>query len=100
MKYLLNVSTLEYDEKLCTGCRRCNEVCPHGVFEMKHKKAFITDKDHCIECGACQKNCESNAIRVKTGVGCSAAILYSIFTGNEATCGCDDNSSSSGSSCC
>ncbi len=96
MKYLSNVSTLSYDADKCAGCRRCVEVCPHGVFEMRDKKAVLTDKDLCMECGACALNCESGAITVKTGVGCAAAIINSLINGGEPTCGCGD----SAGNCC
>jgi len=87
-RYLKNVTTLTYDEKLCAGCGRCEEVCPHGVFALDEKKARITDKDLCMECGACSMNCPAGAISVSAGVGCAAAIIMSWFTGKEPTCGC------------
>ena len=62
MKYLSDVATLKYDPEKCSGCRRCVEVCPHGVFEMRDKRAAVTDKDLCMECGACALNCEFGAI--------------------------------------
>jgi NAD-dependent dihydropyrimidine dehydrogenase PreA subunit len=85
-KYLKNVSTLEYDAKNCGGCKKCTEVCPHGVFDIADKKAHIVDKDSCIECGACALNCPAEAINVNAGVGCAAAIIYGWFTGKEPTC--------------
>jgi len=97
VRYLLNVNTLEYNPELCTGCRRCVEVCPHAVFEMKDRKARFVDKNRCMECGACQQNCDTGALKVQTGVGCSAAILQSIFTGKPAVCGTGDGS---GAGCC
>ncbi len=91
--YLKNVSSLQLDKSKCTGCRMCTIVCPHAVFEMTDKKAFITDVDKCMECGACAKNCEWNAITVRTGVGCAYGILSGMLTGKEASCDC-------GSGCC
>lgn len=99
MNYLKNVSTLKYNPELCTGCRRCVEVCPHHVFDMHDKKARILDKDRCMECGACEMNCSTNALSVQYGVGCSAAIIHSILTGNEPSCGCD-NTQENISGCC
>ncbi len=92
MKYLANVSTLNYASEKCFGCGRCVEVCPQGVFEMQDKRAAITDKDLCMECGACEKNCEFGAISVSSGVGCAAAIIKGILTGSEPSCGCGDAS--------
>ena len=87
-QYIRNVTTLKYDESKCTGCKRCSEVCPHGVFKMEGKKAVITDKNYCMECGACKKNCQYNAIEVREGVGCAYAIAMGKLKGTEADCGC------------
>jgi NAD-dependent dihydropyrimidine dehydrogenase PreA subunit len=96
MKYLADVTTLKYDSGKCAGCGRCVEVCPRGVFEMQDKRAVVTDRDLCMECGACARNCEFGAIAVNSGVGCAAALINSMVTGGEPTCGCD----SGASSCC
>ena len=96
MKYLANVSTVQFFSDKCTGCGRCVEVCPHGVFEMRDKRANLIDRDRCMECGACAKNCEFNAITVNTGVGCAAAIINSLIYGGAPSCDC----SGTGSSCC
>jgi len=77
MRYLSNVTTLQYEAARCTGCGRCAEVCPHGVFSLDGRKAGLGDKDLCMECGACFRNCEAQAIRVRPGVGCAWAILRS-----------------------
>ena len=97
MKYLANVTTLEYSRDKCTGCGRCKEVCPRGVFAMQDKRAIVTDKDLCMECGACALNCEFGAIAVNTGVGCAAALINGMITGGPPSCGCD---STPGSVCC
>jgi ferredoxin len=33
----------------------------------------------CMECGACSLNCPADAIEVKSGVGCAAAVLHSML---------------------
>ena len=88
MKYLTNVVTLEYFPDKCTGCRRCIEVCPRQVIEMRNKKAFILDRDRCIECGACANNCEYEALQVNAGVGCATAIIQGMLAGTEPDCSC------------
>jgi NAD-dependent dihydropyrimidine dehydrogenase PreA subunit len=98
MKYLSNTATLELLPERCTGCGRCLEVCPHGVFALKNRKAVILDKDRCMECGACTNNCAFGALRVDKGVGCAAAIITSIITGREPSCGCSGKGETSG--CC
>ncbi len=92
MKYLNGVSTLQFTPEKCKGCGRCVEVCPHAVFEMHGETAAVTDRDLCMECGACALNCPFGAISVNSGVGCAAAIIRGMLTGNEPTCGCSDSS--------
>ena len=99
MKYLADVTTLDYMAEKCSGCGRCVEVCPRGVFEMREKRVVITDRDLCMECGACAKNCDFGAITVNAGVGCAAAIINSMVKGGEPSCGCTGDAGSSGSCC-
>ena len=63
------------DLERCIGCSTCKHVCPHGVIDMVDKKAKLIRVDHCIECGACQLNCTSQAIFVTKGTGCLVAIV-------------------------
>jgi len=94
-KYLLDVTTLAFDQEKCIGCGRCTEVCPHGVFEIEGENAYIVDKDSCMECGACALNCPVDAISVNAGTGCATAIITGWITGKEPTCGC-----AGGGECC
>lgn len=94
-KYLKNVATLNLSAEKCIGCRRCVEVCPHRVFNVTDRKARITDKDRCMECGACAMNCPKNAISVDSGVGCASAVIMGWITGSEPSCDC-----TGGSECC
>ncbi|MCG6550934.1 MAG: 4Fe-4S binding protein [Candidatus Magnetominusculus sp. LBB02] len=89
MKYLAGVTTLQFDSGRCTGCGMCAEVCPHGVFIISDRVAHITDKDKCMECGACETNCAFEAITVASGVGCASAIINGMITGGEPSCGCN-----------
>ncbi len=98
MKYISDVTTLEFNPDKCTGCGICTEVCPHSVFAINGKKARITDRDLCMECGACATNCAFGAIKVNNGVGCASALINSMITGGEPTCGCSSNDTKSG--CC
>lgn len=93
-RYLKNVTTLELNKEKCKGCEMCINVCPHEVFVMKDNKVNITDKNLCMECGACAKNCPFSAITVNSGVGCASAIIYGALTGTEPSC------DGSGGGCC
>jgi len=75
LRYLRGVTTLTLDESKCTGCGMCVSVCPHGVFEIADRKARLVDRDACMECGACARNCAAEAIAVRAGVGCAYAVL-------------------------
>ena len=99
MRYLADVTSLAYGLDKCTGCGRCVEVCPQGVFEMREKRASITDRDLCMECGACARNCDFGAISVNAGVGCAAAIINSMVTGGPPTCDCSGDAGGV-TSCC
>ncbi len=88
LEYLKNVATLNLNSELCTGCSLCITVCPHEVFKIEQKKVHIQNKDACMECGACAKNCKTGAVTVKAGVGCAAAVINSI-TGKKGVCECN-----------
>jgi NAD-dependent dihydropyrimidine dehydrogenase PreA subunit len=63
------------DSEACTGCSTCAKVCPHGVLQMRDKKAVLAAEERCIECGACQLNCHDEAIVVTKGTGCLVVII-------------------------
>jgi NAD-dependent dihydropyrimidine dehydrogenase PreA subunit len=96
LAYLKNGETLVLNEKACTGCGDCIEVCPHAVFELADDKVRIRSRESCMECGACMRNCPYGAIRVKVGVGCAAAVIQGKLKGTQPECGC----SSKKEKCC
>ncbi len=102
--YIRNVVTLELDEAKCNGCRTCETVCPQGVMQRSGKKARIVDRDACMECGACARNCRAEALSVRAGVGCANAVINGFFGRKDTTCGCvvepDGTSTGSGGCCC
>ena len=86
--YLKNVATLKFDPSRCSGCGICVTVCPHAVFSIRDHKAHILDRDLCMECGACAKNCAAKALTVRAGVGCAYAVIRGRLGGTGPTCGC------------
>jgi ferredoxin len=98
--YLKNVVSLEFDSSKCTKCKMCINVCPHAVFTFDTDKIKITNRDKCMECGACMKNCSFDAVKVDSGVGCAEAIIYSILTGKKPKCGCTQSDNNKEESSC
>lgn len=94
--YIRGVATLTYERSKCIGCRLCVEVCPHDVFIMDDKLARLVNPDNCMECGACEINCEPGAIQVKSGVGCASAYINGFLRNSEPVCDC----SGGNNSCC
>lgn len=88
LMYLKNVTTLQLDPAQCTGCGTCLKVCPHAVFGLENARAVIQQKDACMECGACARNCKDGAITVQAGVGCANAVINSVI-GRNGACNCD-----------
>ena len=97
-QYLRNVVTLVLEDAKCIGCMMCIDVCPHAVFEPDSGKVRISERDSCMECGACALNCPSGAITVRAGVGCAAAIISGRLRGTAPDCGCSSGKENTG--CC
>jgi len=96
MTYLKDVATLELASSKCTGCGMCLTVCPHNVFKMNGKSVQIIDRDACMECGACSKNCPADALMVQAGVGCAAAVINSMLGRNGGECCCGPQANEAG----
>lgn len=86
--YLKDVVTLEFDPEKCSGCGTCLDVCPHAVLARSNGQVRIVDRDACMECGACVRNCPDEALKVRAGVGCAAAVINSVLGRNKASCCC------------
>lgn len=92
-------TSLRYYPDKCINCRRCTQVCPHGVFAEGKGRADLVSPSDCMECGACALNCPVQAIEVKSGVGCAWAMIGAAIRGKDmdsAECGCGGDSGS----CC
>jgi len=56
----------------CTQCGICAEGCPVGAIDSENSN--LIDKEKCITCCACIKNCPQNARKMKTSPVKDAAI--------------------------
>ncbi|NHJ02581.1 MAG: 4Fe-4S dicluster domain-containing protein [Candidatus Heimdallarchaeota archaeon] len=59
--------TILFNEKRCVGCKYCVQVCPRNCFgfnDSKHKAEIILPLN-CLNCRACEINCEGDAIRIE-----------------------------------
>jgi len=82
------VNTLEFLPGKCANCGMCIDVCPHEVFRSGPKRVEMVHGEACMECGACQRNCPTGAIRVDSGVGCASAMISAALRGKkEVSCG-------------
>ena len=86
MVYLKDVVTLAHTEETCNGCGICLTVCPRRVLRRLDGKVGIADRDACIECGACQRNCPQGAVTVRAGVGCATALINEMLNRKKACC--------------
>lgn len=87
--YLEN--TLKYYPDRCINCKRCTQVCPHGVFSEGEERVELLQSSACMECGACALNCPVQAIEVQSGVGCAWAMIGAALRGKDmdsGECGC------------
>ena len=99
LSYIPNVVSLELYGERCTGCGMCPIVCPHAVLAMDNGKAGIVDRDACMECGACSRNCPADAISVQAGVGCAQAVINTALGRSGSSCCTLDDQSGSDEPC-
>jgi NAD-dependent dihydropyrimidine dehydrogenase PreA subunit len=57
--------TIVVDEEKCNRCGSCIDMCPASepVLELGEKCCQVINMDNCMECMACEVNCEYAAIK-------------------------------------
>lgn len=53
------------EKEVCIGCKMCTKQCAHGAITVVNKKASI-DHDKCVGCGRCIGVCPHNAVKAAT----------------------------------
>ena len=53
----MSINIINIDKELCTGCRRCTEVCPVNAIEGEEGKTQTINSDRCVICGQCVQIC-------------------------------------------
>lgn len=54
-----NTAIINIDRELCTGCRRCAEVCPVDAIEGLQGESQTINTEKCVMCGQCVQICKS-----------------------------------------
>jgi heterodisulfide reductase subunit A len=59
----IEAATAVINEKLCTGCQLCKNICPYSAISYDDKKRVCkVNEALCKGCGACSGGCPSDAI--------------------------------------
>lgn len=57
------------ENKLCTGCRMCEKICPvQAIHMVENEEGFIypeIDNNKCIKCNLCKRKCPQNEDEMK-----------------------------------
>jgi len=56
--------TPSIDEKKCTSCGNCIQLCPMQVFKKQEEKVVVDKPKECIGCKACEVQCDKQAIKI------------------------------------
>ena len=53
------------DERKCTGCGVCPEVCPTACLEMGPHLPWLPRPAECVACGLCVEVCPAAALHLE-----------------------------------
>lgn len=59
------VELIEVIAENCIGCGKCAKMCKMQVFEMRGRRAVVSNPTSCVGCGKCvKKMCNFGAINL------------------------------------
>jgi len=65
-KVEIEAATAVIDERICSGCQACLEVCPYNAIEFDaEKRVCRVNEALCKACGACVAACFSDAVSLE-----------------------------------
>lgn len=64
----------EVNQKKCTGCGTCTDVCPSDAIRIEQAKAVIGLE--CMDCGVCPRICPEGAIRKQVKKSAEPVVRY------------------------
>lgn len=59
---------IDIDKELCTGCRRCAEICPVDAIEGNQGEHQVINEKKCVVCGQCVQKCSAYAPIFEEGI--------------------------------
>ena len=59
-----NLVKYEIDKDKCIGCTMCARNCPVNAISGKVKEAHEINQDICIKCGKCETSCKFGAVKI------------------------------------
>lgn len=57
------VAWFEIEKDKCIGCTKCARNCPVGAITGTIKQPHVIDVNRCIKCGACARGCPKKAVK-------------------------------------
>src|SRR5574344_78323 len=56
---------IKVDEKKCTGCGKCTDICISRALQIIDNKAKLTSEKYCDGFGSCIKTCPNKALTLE-----------------------------------
>jgi len=64
----VDLGIIKIDQELCTGCRRCAEICPVNAIEGNQGEPQTINVERCVVCGQCVQKCSAYAAAFEEGI--------------------------------